>query len=440
MSTLDPPGLTCWWSEWSAFINMEVLDTGNGDTQSCCAREKYVFCGRNETVTCQTKYGNSSSYGALLLCPIQNGSVCLKAENKPMQCSDYMIQYSCKRVCRASSPTVSPPAFSLCYFDEWSAWINTDTPDTGDGDRESPSDQEKLSLCRYWSYDRYITAVECQTVNGTAFNNTGEKVQCSIQNGSVCLKADNNPNPCSDYMIRYFCSCRDPFFMAPMSSIQTNDVTTGTPTVTATIPTRPQCVDQWSTWINTDTPDTGDGDRESWSCQEKDAFCPTGTITAVECQTIAGIHFYNTCENVQCSIQNGSVCRKYPRDCSDYQIRYFCSTCSTCPFRSRPVSSIQIPEVSTCTPAVMEPSPKVANTTSSIAAAECVISAHHSLTDICNPLQLGVVVGIVSLIWLIIIIAMCVYFKVVRKNKIADKSSQHALFLRKKTNLDINNA
>ncbi|KAH3692791.1 hypothetical protein DPMN_194543 [Dreissena polymorpha] len=110
------------------------------------------------------------------------------------------------------------------------------------------------------------------------------------------------------------------------------------------------------------------------------------------------------------------------------------------PFRSRPVSSIQIPEVSTCTPAVMEPSPKVANTTSSIAAAECVISAHHSLTDICNPLQLGVVVGIVSLIWLIIIIAMCVYFKVVRKNKIADKSSQHALFLRKKTNLDINNA
>ncbi|KAH3714942.1 hypothetical protein DPMN_057645 [Dreissena polymorpha] len=150
-----------------------------------------------------------------------------------------------------------------------------------------------------------------------------------------------------------------------------------------------------------DTPDTGDGDRESWSYQEKHTFCPTGTITAVECQTVDGIPFHNTCDNVQCSVDNGSVCLKYPRLCSDYMIRYYCSTCSTCPFPIRNVSSIQVPEVSTRTPAVTETVPAVANATNSNAADECATSTHHSLTDTCNPLQLGVVVGLVSLICLL---------------------------------------
>ena len=52
-----------------------------------------------------------------------------------------------------------------------------------------------------------LTGIECITVDGISSYSTGEIMTCSLETGSVCLTADNAPIPCSDYKIRYFCTC-----------------------------------------------------------------------------------------------------------------------------------------------------------------------------------------------------------------------------------------
>ena len=91
---------------------------------------------------------------------------------------------------------------SLCV-ERWSNWINKDTPSTGDGDREMLTPSELKQFCGSGK----IKAIECETTTGIASYSTGEIAMCTIEGGSVCLNADNDPMPCSDYKIRYFCEC-----------------------------------------------------------------------------------------------------------------------------------------------------------------------------------------------------------------------------------------
>ena len=98
-----------------------------------------------------------------------------------------------------TSQTNAPP---LCQ-DKWSDWINKDSPTVGDGDREMLSPAELKAFCG----NGKIKTIECVTTTGIASYSTGEIAMCSIEGGSVCLNADNNPLPCSDYKIRYFCEC-----------------------------------------------------------------------------------------------------------------------------------------------------------------------------------------------------------------------------------------
>ena len=87
--------------------------------------------------------------------------------------------------------------------DRWTDWINKDSPTVGDGDREMLSPAELKAFCG----NGKIKTIECVTTTGIASYSTGEIAMCSIEGGSVCLNADNNPLPCSDYKIRYFCEC-----------------------------------------------------------------------------------------------------------------------------------------------------------------------------------------------------------------------------------------
>ena len=52
-----------------------------------------------------------------------------------------------------------------------------------------------------------VSSIECVTSDGIASYSTGEMMECSVERGLVCLNADNDPIPCSDYKIRYFCEC-----------------------------------------------------------------------------------------------------------------------------------------------------------------------------------------------------------------------------------------
>jgi hypothetical protein len=48
------------------------------------------------------------------------------------------------------------------------------------------------------------------------------------------------------------------------------------------------CQNHWSSWINRDKPDSGDGDREIMTPKELEGVCVGGKITSIECITSDG--------------------------------------------------------------------------------------------------------------------------------------------------------
>ena len=108
--------------------------------------------------------------------------------------------------------------------------------------------------------------------------------------------------------------------------------TTLAPTTILVVPTSsaPQCQSGWSAWINKDSPDVGDGDHEQMTPSELTSFCPGGTITQVDCQTVDGIEHFSSGEILTCTTEGGLQCNNadnFPIPCSDYRIKYEC----TCP-------------------------------------------------------------------------------------------------------------
>jgi hypothetical protein len=52
-----------------------------------------------------------------------------------------------------------------------------------------------------------ITNVDCMTVDNIEYFSSGEVLTCTANGGLQCSNADNFPVPCSDYKIRYECTC-----------------------------------------------------------------------------------------------------------------------------------------------------------------------------------------------------------------------------------------
>ncbi|KAL4222951.1 Mucin-5B [Mactra antiquata] len=238
---------------------------------------------------------------------------------------------------RNTATTVVSP--DLCKS-SWSAWYNRDNPDSGGGDLEVLTPEELQQFCPYGK----ISAIECITTENIPFDSTGDIMQCTLEGGAICLNDDNAPIPCSDYKIRYYCKCDEKPTLKPGSlATETPTLTparntggTGTVTLpgqttTTKIPPVP-CTSKWSNWINTDSPDTGDGDREEWTKADKDGFCIGGHITGIECITTDGIPFDSTGEIMQCTLEGGLVCLNAdnaPIPCSDYKIKYYCACDAT---------------------------------------------------------------------------------------------------------------
>ncbi|KAH3845741.1 hypothetical protein DPMN_088024 [Dreissena polymorpha] len=169
--------------QWSIWYNRDNTNDGK-EMEFMTEAEKRLFCpyGTLTAIECLTTNGTQSySTGEFQLkspptCTMEGGSVCLNSDNDPITCSDYQIRYYCKcegncrveKLCGLSHPS---------KFDQFIFKI------------------------------RDITAVECQTVDGIASYSTGEVTQCTMEGGSVCLNGDNDPIPCSDYQIRYYCKC-----------------------------------------------------------------------------------------------------------------------------------------------------------------------------------------------------------------------------------------
>ncbi|XP_025095657.1 mucin-5AC-like [Pomacea canaliculata] len=338
-------------SGWSAWFNNDSPNTGDGDVEKMTSQQLNQFCagGRVSQVDCRTTEGiEYFSSGEIVTCTVDTGLVCNNADNDPIPCSDYEIRYecSCPEPTRATSgvPSAVPtsqahsqptPAATATTVEPvgncvsgWSAWFNNDSPDTGDGDVEKMTSQQLNQFCA----GGRVSQVDCRTTEGIEYFSSGEIVTCTLDTGLVCNNADNDPIPCSDYEIRYECSCPAPTTPAPTK--ETQGVPTPGPLATTAAPTG-NCVSGWSAWFNNDSPDTGDGDVEKMTPQQLSQFCAGGRVSQVDCRTTEGIEYFSSGEIVTCTVDTGLVCNNADNDpipCSDYEIRYECS----CPALTTP--------------------------------------------------------------------------------------------------------
>ncbi|KAL8604894.1 hypothetical protein ACOMHN_028522 [Nucella lapillus] len=372
---------------WSAWINRDHPDIGDGDMEKITDSELAAFCsggGQLVKIECSKKDGTPYySSGEVVTCDLRQGSVCKNVDNFPIPCSDFMVRYMCD--CSHASttavpalttssmpPSVTTQTASLPCTSGWSQWLNQDSPDSGDEDVEQLTAQHKQQLCP----GGQLVEIDCQTTSGIEYYSSGEVVTCDLNTGLLCSNADNFPITCQDYQVRYKCKCLEtptayppgytgitptayppgyngetptayppwytgetptafpPWYTGETPTAYppwyTPDHTTAYPPLnTGEAPTaQPNiCVNGWSQWLNQDSPDSGDGDVEQLTAQQKQQLCPGGQLVEIDCQTTSGIESYSSGEVVTCDLNTGLLCSNadnFPITCQDYQVRYKC--------------------------------------------------------------------------------------------------------------------
>ncbi|XP_033761396.1 mucin-5AC-like [Pecten maximus] len=229
---------------WSQWLNRDNPTSGDLEHEAMTQAEKDQFCpGGNVTkINCRTKEGIVFiSAGEVATCNVDSGLTCNNADNFPIPCSDYEVQYWCD--CAAAptaqpnvgsfgSPTSAPgsqtghpslapnsqtgmptPAPVPCDK-RWSQWLNRDNPTSGDMEHEAMTPAEKKQFCPGGN----VTQIHCMTVDGIEFSSAGEVASCYVDSGLTCNNADNFPIPCSDYKVQYWCDCADLPTPAPSHS------------------------------------------------------------------------------------------------------------------------------------------------------------------------------------------------------------------------------
>ena len=191
---------------------------------------------------------------------------------------------------------------------KWTGWINIDTPNTGDGEREFLTDKQKQEFCSQGT----ITDIECETMDGVGYFSSGERLTCDVDNGLICKNEDNFPIECNDYRVRYRCECEG----------------TQTP---------PPCVEGWTTWMNYNTPGTVfvpstngettpfDGDVENLTSLP--GYPTTCTkVMSSECRVAETKRDYrSTGQMVTCDKQGVRCQNDVNQVCQDYEVRFYCT-------------------------------------------------------------------------------------------------------------------
>ena len=108
-------------------------------------------------------------------------------------------------------------------------------------------------------------------------------------------------------------------------------ITTRSMTTSKAVTTVPDivCRSGWSSWINEDTPATGDGDVEKMAANDLDTFCPGGNITDIQCVDSDSLDDWVSLSEASCTVEDGLQCVNLPfldmPSCRDYKIRYMCN-------------------------------------------------------------------------------------------------------------------
>ncbi|KAK3588864.1 hypothetical protein CHS0354_025841 [Potamilus streckersoni] len=127
---------------------------------------------------------------------------------------------------------------SSCPSEDWSSWINDDTPSTGDGEYEKMDTKMRTSFCPLGS----IQSARCIEVSLKLLK--GVNYTCDAVNGLLCRNADNGPTGCPDMKIQYKCTIPCPATTpllvvttaqtSPTTSTATKFLTSVTPMTTST--------------------------------------------------------------------------------------------------------------------------------------------------------------------------------------------------------------
>ena len=204
-------GTTCaYWTPWVSASKPDQMGEYETAWQlrnmiSFCDM-KYVTTTECRTVGSHIPYDQAGEQNVVCNNDIK-GVVCFAQNQTDGSCLDYEIRVFCDEC--ASTPSVgvvTPTAAPYVCKPRWLPWINNMTPTTDMNyvEREYMTLDAQKKEC----WDGRITRIECETTSGIPQFSAGFiGSTCDIQSGLTCKNADNNPIPCEDFKVRYFCEC-----------------------------------------------------------------------------------------------------------------------------------------------------------------------------------------------------------------------------------------
>ncbi|KAH8009569.1 hypothetical protein HPB51_018262 [Rhipicephalus microplus] len=364
-----PPAPGCV-SHWTEFYNIDSPDVDDGDVESLeDIKELFAVCEglTIEDVDCManigdnmTDYRNTGDVG--VKCSKGTGLVCLNwLQPRGRKCHDYAIRFFCKcdhpkvpitqppvtegsRLTEATGTRsygeprlhvvtegIPPISGSTCY-PGWSAYIDTDNPNTEDGDFEFVSSLEERA-CRVDE----MKAIECKAVrNDTGelidWLETGDKgVTCLKEKGLLCFNNDQDEGrQCHNYKIRVFCVCT-PGDVPPVFTLV--PTTAGLPTTTEEALPMDEGWCGWTEWMDTDDPHTSPEDMGDFEILEELGnrynSCAPGHVDKIECRVKSTGQDWTQSgqSSLSCDTKMGFRCyNKFQLGvCEDYEVRLFCS-------------------------------------------------------------------------------------------------------------------
>ncbi|XP_075745319.1 hemocytin isoform X1 [Rhipicephalus microplus] len=226
---------------------------------------------------------------------------------------------------------IPPISGSTCY-PGWSAYIDTDNPNTEDGDFEFVSSLEERA-CRVDE----MKAIECKAVrNDTGelidWLETGDKgVTCLKEKGLLCFNNDQDEGrQCHNYKIRVFCVCT-PGDVPPVFTLV--PTTAGLPTTTEEALPMDEGWCGWTEWMDTDDPHTSPEDMGDFEILEELGnrynSCAPGHVDKIECRVKSTGQDWTQSgqSSLSCDTKMGFRCyNKFQLGvCEDYEVRLFCS-------------------------------------------------------------------------------------------------------------------
>ncbi|XP_072142254.1 mucin-5AC-like [Dermacentor andersoni] len=225
-----------------------------------------------------------------------------------------------------------PPIPGSTCFPGWSPYIDTDKPDTEDGDFEFVHALEKRA-CRVED----MKAIQCKAVR----NDTGELIDwlesgdkgvtCLKEKGLLCFNNDQDEGrACHNYKIRVFCVCTP---SGDQTAFTLPPTTAGPPTITEEPPPKDEGPCGWTEWMDADDPRTSPEDMGDFEILEelRDRYnsCAPGHVEKVECRVKStGLDWTQSGQSsLSCDTTIGFRCyNKFQiTECEDYEVRLFCA-------------------------------------------------------------------------------------------------------------------